>query len=73
METSTAVPTHKQFTNGNVHQLEPPEDNDSALWQVLEAWPNPVGPEIIPEIESALKKHLFWLRVYRQKSHSRYN
>ena len=59
METNTAVTTHKQFTNGNVHQLKPPEDKHSTLWQVLEPWPNPVGPEIISDIESALQKHLF--------------
>ena len=58
METNTKVITPKQFTNGNAQPPEPIEE-DSALWQVLEPWPNPVGPEIIPEIESALKKHLF--------------
>tara|TARA_B100002003_G_scaffold249659_1_gene286611 strand:- start:1114 stop:2505 length:1392 start_codon:yes stop_codon:yes gene_type:complete len=58
MEANTAVTTHKQFTNGNAQPPEPIEE-DSELWQVLEPWPSPVGPEIIPAIESALKKHLF--------------
>ncbi len=59
METNTKVITPKQFTNGNVQQLEPTEDKHSTLWQVLEPWPNPVGSEIIGDIESALQKHLF--------------
>ena len=59
METNTKVITPKQFTNGNVQQLEPPNDSSPKLWQELEPWPNPVGPEIIGDIESALQKHLF--------------
>ena len=59
MEQNTAVTTHKQFTNGNVHQLEPPEDNQPKLWKVLEPWPHPVGPGIFNEIESALLIHTF--------------
>jgi len=59
METSTAVTPHKQFTNGNVHKLEPPVDSSPKLWQELEPWNEPVGPEIIGDIESALLKHLF--------------
>ena len=58
METNTTVITHKQFTNGNAQPPEPIEEG-SELWQVLEPWPNPVGPEIIGDIESALQKHLF--------------
>jgi hypothetical protein len=59
METSTAVTAHKQFTNGNIHKLESPQDSSPKLWQELEPWPDPVGPEIIGDIESALQKHLF--------------
>ena len=59
METNTKVITPKQFTNGNVQQLEPPKDNQPKLWKVLEPWPNPVGPEIFNEIESALLTHTF--------------
>ena len=58
MEANTTVITHKPYTNGNAQPPEPIEEG-SELWQVLEPWPSPVGPEVISEIESALKKHLF--------------
>lgn len=61
METNTTVITPKQFTNGNVQQLEPPPEygGKEIKLQKLEPWPEPVGGEVIDEYQEALRKFVF--------------